>query len=55
MTKPVIRYRSGKWVCRGGGHKGSGRTVRAAYSAWIVAGSVGDAAYMGYETMRRKA
>ncbi len=32
--KPVIRYRSGQWVCRGGGHSGSSRSPVAAYCAW---------------------
>ena len=34
MTKPVIRYRSGRWICRGAGHQGSSRSPVAAYCAW---------------------
>jgi hypothetical protein len=34
--KPVIRLRSGRWVCRGKGHQGQGRTPMAAHSAWMV-------------------
>lgn len=55
MTKPVIRYRAGKWVCRGAGHQGSSRSPVAAYCAWMVASSKNEAACWGYQAMRRKA
>lgn len=32
--KPVIRFRNGRWVCRGAGHSGSSRSPVAAYCAW---------------------
>lgn len=32
--KPVIRYRNGRWICRGAGHQGSSRSPVAAYCAW---------------------
>jgi hypothetical protein len=51
MTKPVIRYRAGKWICRGAGHQGSGRTMGAAWAAWMRA--KGDANQI--EALRRRA
>jgi hypothetical protein len=53
-SKPVIRKRNGRWICRGQGRSGSSRSPVAAYYAWIVAGSVGDAAYSGYRAMRKR-
>jgi hypothetical protein len=52
MTKPVIRYRSGRWICRGAGHQGSSRSPVAAWCAWRNAVLTGT---MEWTPMRRKA
>jgi hypothetical protein len=52
MTKPVIRYRSGRWVCRGNGHQGSSRSPVAAWCAWRNAVLINS---MEWTPMRRKA
>ncbi len=33
-TKPRLRLRDGRWICFGRGHKGTGKTVGAAYRTW---------------------
>jgi hypothetical protein len=32
--KPVLRLRSGRWVCRGKGHQGKGKTPASAFRTW---------------------
>ena len=32
--KPRLRFRSGRWICSGRGHKGTGKTMHAAYRSW---------------------
>lgn len=33
-TKPRLRFRYGRWTCSGRGHKGTGKTMHAAYRTW---------------------